>query len=448
MPLYLMSICLVVLFFSTSAIAQSRFVGSEECMSCHKAIYETWRESKHSKAIQILSPDNDTVISDWEGTVKLKAGKIPEVTIKLSRGPGGTYQATLVDAKDSYNEMTYTVVRTQGGGWTRGQRYQIKIGNNYFHLPIDWNPASSTWDPFALDWWYNDDGSLKQPPLNRSWAMTCAGCHHTGIELKKVNDGFEITYSELNTGCEKCHGPGSGHVESSGEKGEIINPSNLPYEREVDVCTQCHSMAASVPNGYLSYPWNDEDNEPYMIGEPLTDYYRPGGDWVPPGSSDSISLRTEHSLSKSKHYEAQVTCSDCHNPHGGPAQSQLIRADFDNDLCLYCHGKDEGFASPASIREHTKHSYAPRMKGTSRCMSCHSTNRRQMPISGTPPSPGATSSGFLGVIKPQTSLEMFKSNPKSVFINSCNRCHTDWSGDEAGYKKGVEGYEAKFGKKQ
>ena len=90
----------------------------------------------------------------------MKAGKIPEVTIKLSWGSGGTHLATLVDAKDSSKEMTYTVVRTQGGGWTRGQRYQIKIGNNYFHLPIDWNPVSSSWVPFALGWWYNDDRSL------------------------------------------------------------------------------------------------------------------------------------------------------------------------------------------------------------------------------------------------------------------------------------------------
>jgi hypothetical protein len=53
--------------------------------------------------------------------------------------------------------------------------------------------------------------------------------------------------------------------------------------------------------------------------------------------------------------------------------------------------------------------------------------------------------GFLQVIKPQQSLEMFKGNPNSISTNACNKCHKDWSGDEAGYMKGVEAYKIKFG---
>jgi hypothetical protein len=54
--------------------------------------------------------------------------------------------------------------------------------------------------------------------------------------------------------------------------------------------------------------------------------------------------------------------------------------------------------------------------------------------------------GFLKVVQPQQGLEMFKNNPKIVSSNSCNKCLKDWSGDEAGYMKGVEAYKAKFGK--
>jgi len=156
-----------------------------------------------------------------------------------------------------------------------------------------------------------------------------------------------------------------------------------------------------------------------------------------------------HSLSNSKHHEAKTSCFDCHNPHGGPTTANLKRGDMDNSLCLYCHGKEKEFASPAAIMQHTMHSYDPDMKGTSRCTYCHKIqSRRQRTASnnGAPAGgmPGIMA-GFLQVIKPQQSLEMFKGNPKSISANSCNKCHKDWSGDEAGYMKGVEAYKTKFG---
>jgi len=50
------------------------------------------------------------------------------------------------------------------------------------------------------------------------------------------------------------------------------------------------------------------------------------------------------------------------------------------------------------------------------------------------------------IIKPQLSLEMFKKDPKNVAPNSCNGCHKDRAGDLAGFEKGVQLYESKFGK--
>jgi predicted CXXCH cytochrome family protein len=49
---------------------------------------------------------------------------------------------------------------------------------------------------------------------------------------------------------------------------------------------------------------------------------------------------------KSKHFTAKVACFDCHDPHGGPGESQLVKADYNNTLCLSCHVKDKRFARP------------------------------------------------------------------------------------------------------
>jgi predicted CXXCH cytochrome family protein len=448
---------LAILFLSFSIYAaEPQFVGSDKCMPCHKATYQTWKESTHNRAVQEVTPSRDGIVPEWKGIIKLKSGKLPEATIKLDRGPDKSYRVTLVDSGDSSKEAIYKVAFSQGAGSMKGQNYYAKIGNNFYALPINWQTAAGKFVPTLLETWYNEDGSLRQPAMDKSWEVTCAGCHQTGLQYKKVEGGFEASHSEISIGCEKCHGPGSEHVKSPQAKGKIINPRNLDYVLGMDVCSQCHATNGnSVPKGIIRGAWNETKNKGYAVGEPLTDYMQFGGGPMPqpqiqPVVSNSSRPNTYHSISDSKHYEAKTACFDCHNPHGGPTTANLKRGDMDNSLCLNCHGKDAKFASPAIIMQHTKHSYDPDMKGTSRCTYCHTIQSRRM----RPDSSGSGGGmmmprvmlGFLAVSKPQQSLDLFKSNPKNVPGNSCNKCHKEWSGDEAGLQKGVAAYNSKFGK--
>lgn len=418
-------------------MAQATFVGSKKCMSCHHSIYETWKDTLHNKSQQILSRTNDTLVVDWKGMLKLKAGNIPEVFVRLEDGPGDVHQAILTDAKDLSKEATYNVARTFGG-WGWKQRYQVKIGNNHFILPFQWNQATARWVPYNLQDWYKEDGSLKTPAVEKSFEMSCAGCHNTGLELKKVEKGYESKYVELNIGCEKCHGPGSEHAKSP-RTGKLIHPRKLPYERSLEVCGQCHSRGVSVPNGTFEFPWNDKDNKPYKVGEPLSSYYQfKPGTWGDPRAHSKSQHQQWLDFQKSGHFYARVHCFDCHNPHGGPSRSQLVKADYNNTLCLSCHGKDKRFANPWAIRIHTKHNYAPETRGTSRCSSCH------MVKTASSAEAGDIHSHDFRIISPRVSLEMFEKDPKNVVPNSCNGCHTEWSKDEAGYKAGARAFESLF----
>ncbi|MBN1628003.1 MAG: cytochrome c3 family protein, partial [Deltaproteobacteria bacterium] len=247
-------------------------------------------------------------------------------------------------------------------------------------------------------------------------------------------------------GCEKCHGPGSGHVKSPEAEGKIINPRNLSYETGMDVCNQCHdTQGRSVPAGILRGAWDEETGKGYEIGQPLSNYMQSSAG---PGSPVMRALSnsdTYHMLANSRHYEARTTCFDCHNPHGSPTTANLKRGDMDNSLCLHCHGNEKEFASPSMIMEHTKHSYDPDIKGTSRCTYCHTIQSRRMRTASTVMGMPGIMAGFLQVIKPQQSLETFQSNPQGISSNACNKCHKDWGGDEAGYSEGVEAYRTKFG---
>ena len=43
-------------------------------------------------------------------------------------------------------------------------------------------------------------------------------------------------------------------------------------ERNIESCGQCHSRGVSKPSGSFGYPWNDKENKPYALGEPLDNY--------------------------------------------------------------------------------------------------------------------------------------------------------------------------------
>lgn len=435
-PLLVVAVALV----AAPALAQPSYTGSAACGLCHKAIHEKWKDTLHNKSQQEVSIFNDPVVVSWTGTVKLKAGKIPEASIQLNETPDGVHHVTLIDAKDPSKKVTYPVVRTYGG-WGWKQRYQVTLGDSHYILPIQWNQATSRWVPYNLQNWYNEDGSLRVPARNKSFEAQCSGCHNTGLQLEKTAAGdFRSTYVELNTGCESCHGPGAEHVRAGGAAAAIVHPRKLPFQRGLEVCGQCHARGESQPGRVHEFPWDDANNKPYLVGQPLAQYFSDkGGRWGDPGAHSKQHHQQWLDFQKSKHFMAQVRCFDCHDPHGGPGQAQLVKADYNNTLCLSCHAKDKRFANNEAIRNHTRHNYAPETKGTSRCSSCH------MVKTASSAEAGDIHSHTLKIIRPAVSLDMFTKDPKNVIINSCNGCHAEWGKDKAGYEAGAAAFRANFG---
>jgi predicted CXXCH cytochrome family protein len=123
----------------------------------------------------------------------------------------------------------------------------------------------------------------------------CSQCH------EGVTDGFhDATHAKLmapgknalEMGCESCHGPASLHVKSGGEAGTIHNPGSSP-----ESCYACHLDK----RGEFSLPFS----HPVASG--------------------------------------QMSCSDCHNPHEGPAVPEGgTQLDGMNSSCLNCHASQGG----------------------------------------------------------------------------------------------------------
>lgn len=85
----------------------------------------------------------------------------------------------------------------------------------------------------------------EKDPKRYGWPVTkypdCVGCHVVGYGEKSGFVNYEDTPGLANVGCERCHGPGSGHMLSGGKKKMGIIGGVLKSE----LCAQCHDFEQS-----------------------------------------------------------------------------------------------------------------------------------------------------------------------------------------------------------
>lgn len=358
--------------------SRAKFVGSEACRKCHEDIYRTWSQTRMANVVRDPRKHPEAVLGDF-------SHPNPVVTFTLS-----------------------DVVFVYGSRWK--QRYFAKRGSGYYPLPAQWDIAHHKWLPYhveaSADWWtafYPSDNS------ERPTGPLCDGCH-------SVNDDpitFQVT--EWNVGCEKCHGPGSAHVEKP-TKENIVNPRRLDFVRANDTCIQCHSQGRPLGNPiggkYLDWPagflpgqrladvWKLEDDR---LG--VTDFYY----WAD-GTAHKNRMQGNDFV-QSVMYHRGVRCFDCHDVHNGKNPSDLIATG--NELCLGCHAPSEG--NPAgltgTVPEHTHHAQG---STGSQCVACH------MPLIEQTLGDQRVASHTFRFISPKLTEQFGIPNP-------CNTCHQDKS---------------------
>jgi hypothetical protein len=237
-------------------------------------------------------------------------------------------------------------------------------------LPISWNQRGQYWAN-APD--YN-------PTRGGTYAAVCAGCHETGPSLTVDASGNVATYvaGSQNIGCERCHGPGSDHVNNKFDAKLIINPAYLPAQAQNEMCGQCHSngVASAQPAGTFDFAWNSQATTGggnFIPGlhkladfAQLPAYGDPSVYWAG-GVFTNLDHMTFIDVIASTHntnpYE-KVTCVDCHDSHsvaGGPYQFARAESQTGNQfafqangavllndvLCLACHATHGDFANVA-----------------------------------------------------------------------------------------------------
>ena len=243
----------------------------------------------------------------------------------------------------------------------------------------------------------------------------CAACHDPQFQLfDRTKHGKLHTVSSWKgkvVGCESCHGPGKDHMDAGGDKTKIISFKRLDDKMISDTCLSCHAGKEAHNNFRRGEHWRNNIGctQCHAAHGPEPPNYKPGSTTLvadvarqKPGQATKGMLRSNepqlcigcHTEVKSQFskpfrhrvLEGTMTCSDCHNPHGGFEAKQTRLAVGTDAACVRCHTNKQGpFVfehGPLKLEGcatcHTPHGSAnPKMlkRNSVRqlCLECHSS---------------------------------------------------------------------------
>jgi predicted CXXCH cytochrome family protein len=414
-----------------------QYVGSKACVSCHEKQASEWQKSQHHDAMAPAS--EQSVLGNFNNAKFNYAG----LTSTFFKRDGKFFANTEGrDGKLTDYEIKYTF------GIAPLQQYLVKFPDGRIQaLLTAWDArpkkdGGQRWFHLYPNERITHGDELHWTGPAQNWNFMCADCHSTGLRKNydAVANRFQTQWSEINVGCEACHGPGSNHLTwaasqspplEKGGKGGFESATKIPLnppfpkgekfntnakglsaslderrgivwtpnpttgnsvrskpraaDQEIEVCAQCHARRGQIAEGYAA-------------GKPFLDYYRPAFLTAPLYYSDGQQRGEVYnwgSFLQSKMYANGVTCSDCHNPHSGKLRAE------GNTLCATCH-------SPSKYDTTAHHHHKPASAGAA-CVACHMPAANYMVVD-----PRRDHS--LRVPRPDLSVKLGTPNP-------CNGCH-------------------------
>ncbi len=216
------ALCLAASLSAFPALADSKnntelgFVGSQSCAGCHDQQLESWTGSHHDKAMEL--PTKDTVLGDFNNATFMYNGITTTFLTKA-----GKY-IVRTDGEDG--KLTEFPVDYVFGVYPL-QQYLLPLSKGR------WQALSIAWDARPLNeggqrWYhlYPDEKIDFKDPLHwtgpyQNWNTRCAECHSTQLEknYNAQSKSFNTNFSEIDVGCEACHGPRPNTHKPGREKG-------------------------------------------------------------------------------------------------------------------------------------------------------------------------------------------------------------------------------------
>ena len=380
---------------AAAAPPAATYVANTQCLGCHQTQAASWAGSHHAKAMAPASAD--TVRGDFDNTQFRHQG----VTTRFfRRGDKFFVNTDGPDGKTADFEVKYSF------GVAPLQQYLIETdGGRLQPLQIAWNTQTRKWFHLLPHEKAPPGDVLHWTGRYQTANTMCVACHTTGFDKRydAAADRFDSQWREVNVSCQSCHGPGSLHVASPQQRGQLADLKMS--QKQVEVCAACHSRRSEL----TAMP---------VPGQPHLDHYLPSllreGLYHADGQQlDEVFV--VGSFRQSKMYRMGVSCTNCHDPH--KAKPKLPG----NALCLQCHQTPANPAFPSAAGSYNTPQHHHHAAGTpgAQCTACHMPAKNYMIVQPRP-------DHSMRIPRPDLSVTL--GTP-----NACNQCHADktsqWAAD-------------------
>ncbi|MDD1825374.1 tetratricopeptide repeat protein [Photobacterium sp. ZSDE20] len=369
---------------ASHANAQATYVGSEACIDCHSAEVEAWQGSHHDMAMK--HADDESVLGNFDDQTVTHKGKPnrffrkgDEFWVNIE-GPDDQFKDYKISYTFAFEPLQQYMVEFEDGrvqlipfAWD--SRSKGEGGQRWFHL----YPDTINTDEF---YWTNS---------GQNWNFMCADCHSTNLKKNydSASNTYNTTWSEINVGCEACHGPASEHVEQAqlakinGGKDATVSahygfdrdlsksvkewiyqqgnstlqPKDIIHTNQVQTCAQCHSRRTQLneTGDHVNGSFFDK----YRLSLITPELYHNDGQIY---DEDYV----YGSFLQSVMAEKGVTCTNCHDPH--TAELKIA----EEAVCSQCH-----IASEYTPEKHTFHEANTE---ASQCTTCHMPETTYMEV--------------------------------------------------------------------
>jgi Tfp pilus assembly protein PilF len=351
-----------------------KYVGMQQCRSCHADIYNTFIETGMGKSFDLATKQKSNADFSKHHVVYDKFKNL--YYHPFWKNNNMFIMEYRMNGKDTVYKRIEKVDYVIGSG-QHTNSHLMNINGYLYQMPLTWYAQEKKWDlPPGFE---NGNNSR----FSRTIEFECMSCHNG---FPSVTDFTANKFTSIPNGidCERCHGPGEVHLKEklAGNLVDtaheidytIVNPKKLPWERQIDLCQRCHLQG----NAILKEGKTFKDFKPGMVLSDFWEVYMPkykgqNDEFIMASHAQRLQLSkcfkesNKQNKTVGKNFETlNLTCITCHNPH---VSVKKTGTQIFNNACIKCHSN----TNQTLCSETEKN----RMVNNNDCSNCH------MPRSGT-----------------------------------------------------------------
>ncbi|HTU89725.1 MAG TPA: cytochrome c3 family protein [Gemmataceae bacterium] len=331
----------------------AHYIGSAACRSCHEEQTASFRRTGMGRSMTLVDPKQEPPDADFDHPTSKRR-------YQVRRKDGALWHRELLRTEQTPEEVLlseYSLQYVVGSG-RHARTYLVETDGFLVESPLTWYQSRLAW---GMSPGYEGP---KQQGFTRDIGERCLFCH-SGRAEAIGRSLHRMHISEAAIGCERCHGPGSLHVQRHEDPRlddkpaeefdyTIVNPAHLSRDLAEAVCQQCHLDSAVMVTAR---------------GRKLADF-RPGlrlqdfrHVYAFAGTDRSMAVVghvEQMHLSRCYQGSETLSCLTCHDPHGEPAEEE--RTAYYKNICLSCHPPERCTVNAAQRRKESPNND---------CVHCH-----------------------------------------------------------------------------